>query len=418
MLRKSLAPGLIALFFVTAITFTLQAAAPEWPEFLGPSRNGISSDTGLIDQWPKDGLPVVWRVKGGVGMSGIAISQGKAITLLHRNGNQQLVALSAERGEPLWATPLAPEYENQMGDGPRATPTISGDRVYAFTGEGMLAACSLADGKLLWSLDVPGELKVEPAEYGMACSPLVVGENVVVAGGTKGTVVAVDAKSGKIAWKAGEDPAGYSSPALLQVGGEKQLVAFTGASAIGVSPQDGKLLWRHPYVTPFHCNTATPVAFDNQVFLSSGENHGSVMLELKRSGGRYEPSETWSSQGARSVLRSEWQTPIVLGDHIYGFDNVGSAGPVTHLACIHAPTGKRAWQQTRFGKGNMIAADGKLWISTFEGELMLAKATPEGFEELGRMEVTGRNRQAPALANGLLYLRDDAEIVCLDARKR
>jgi outer membrane protein assembly factor BamB len=305
-----------------------------------------------------------------------------------------------------------------MGNGPRATPTIAGDQAFTFTGEGILAAVNLADGKLQWSHNVVAELKGKPADYGMASSPLVVGDSVIViAGAPRATLSAYNTKSGKLAWTACEDPAGYSSPALLILGGVPQIVAYTGSSAIGVEPQSGSMLWRYPYETDFNCNIATPLTVDGKVFLSSGENHGCVLLGLSKSGDTFTTSEVWKSQGSQSVLRNEWQTSILLDGHLYGFDNVGSAGPVTHLTCVNAATGKRVWQKLRFGKGNLIAADGKLWISTMNGELVLVRATPKEFEELGRATVLGSTRQAPALAGGRLYLRDDAEIVCLDVRK-
>jgi outer membrane protein assembly factor BamB len=152
--------------------------------------------------------------------------------------------------------------------------------------------------------------------------------------------------------------------------------------------------------------------------ISSGENHGSVLLELVERGSTFEVKEAWSSQGARSVLRNEWQTSILLDGFLYGFDNVGSAGPVTHLTCVNASTGERMWQQPRFGKGNLIAAEGKLFLSTMNGELVVVRATPKAYEEVGRATVLGSTRQAPALAAGLLYLRDDQHIVCLDVRKQ
>ena len=394
------------------------AYAADWPQFLGPSRNGISAETGLIDKWPEGGPKEVWRVPGGVGMAGLAIQGGKLLTLVQREGQQWVVAHDAKTGKPLWQTPLGSEYENQMGNGPRATPTIAGDRAFVFSGEGILAAVALADGKLLWSHHVVKELKGEEADYGMASSPLVVGENVIViAGAEDATVAAYDTKSGKLAWTAGSDPAGYSSPTLLKIGNKEQIVAYTGASAIGLAPQSGDLLWRYPYETDFNCNIATPLAIDGKVFISSGENHGCTLLSLKPTGSKFDVEEAWTSQGAQSVLRNEWQTSILLDGHLYGFDNVGSAGPVTHLTCVNATTGKRVWQQPRFGKGNLIAADGKLLISTMKGELVLVRATPDKYDEIGRTTVIETTRQAPALANGLLYLRDDKEIVCLDVRK-
>ena len=261
------------------------------------------------------------------------------------------------------------------------------------------------------------ELNGEVAEYGMASSPLVIGSNVIVTAGAPGAaVVAYDIKTGKRAWKSGDDPAGYSSPALLNVGGRQQLVVYTGAAAIGLVPESGTPLWRYPYETNFNCNIVTPLAVGNRIFISSGENHGCVMLSLKPQGGKFAVEEAWSSQGSQSVLRNEWQTSILSDGYLYGFDNVGAAGPVTHLTCVNAETGKRVWQKLRFGKGNMIAADGKLFIATMNGELVVVRISSQEFQEIGRTQVIDATRQAPALANGMLFLRDNAEIVSLDIR--
>ena len=425
-IRRS-AERILILFAVLAAVFPQTAeraaaqgeASGEWPQLLGPQRNGLSTETGLLDRWPTDGPKEIWRVPGGVGMSGLAISRGRMLTLVQREEKQWLIALDAKSGESVWQTPLAPEYRNAMGNGPRATPTISGDQVFVFTGEGILSAHNLGDGKQRWSHNVVKELSGKEAEYGMACSPLVVGEQVIVtAGAPKGTLVAFEAKSGKQLWTAGSDPAGYSSPALLKVGGRSQIVVFTGNSALGVDPTTGAVLWRYPFKTNYECNIATPLEINGNIFLSSGENHGSVLLALKPDGDKFTLSEVWDSFGPKSVLRNEWQTSMLIDGFLYGLDNVGGAGPITHLTCIDAATGARKWQEARFGKGNLIAADGKLFITTMTGELVVARATSDRFDELGRATVLGSTRQAPALSNGRLFLRDDKDIVCLDVRKR
>ena len=410
-------PARIAAFLL-AVAGSSLATGADWPQFLGPHRNGISAEAGLIDSFPKDGPQEVWRVSGGVGMSGVAISRGRALTLVQKGGKQWCLALDSASGKTVWETPLAPEYENQMGNGPRATPTIAGDKVFVFTGEGILAALNLADGKQLRSHDVIQEHGGEPADYGMACSPIVVGKLVIVtAGAPKAAVVAYDITSGKEAWAVGDELTGYSSPALLEVGGKPQLVAYTGSAILGIQPEDGKQLWRYEYETEFGCNTATPIAVGDKVFCSSGENHGSVLVGLKASGTTFTAEPVWESHGTSSVLRAEWQTPILLDGYLYGFDNVGSAGPVTHLTCIEAATGKQMWQKPRFGKGNLIAADGKLFLSTMKGELIIARASPKAYEELGRATILGQTRQAPALSDGRVYLRDDKEIVCVEVGK-
>ena len=390
----------------------------DWPQFLGPQRNGISQETGLLDRWPAGGPKEVWRVSGGVGMSGLVISRGRLVTLVQKDGEQQLVSLNALTGKTVWEQPLAPEYQNGMGNGPRATPAISGDLIFSYTGEGILTAVNFASGKIVWTHNVVEELEGQVADYGMASSPLVIDNRVhVTIGAPNATVAAYDTTTGKLVWKSGEDPAGYSSPALLNVGGRSQLVVYSGASVLGLSPDSGALLWRYPYETNFDCNIVTPLAVKDQVFVSSGENHGSVLLSLKPKGNKFEVGEVWKSQGPKSVLRNEWQTSILQDGFLYGFDNVGAAGPVTHLTCVNAATGERAWQELRFGKGNLIAADGKLFMTTMNGELVVAKISSKGYEEIGRAEVLKQTRQAPALSNGQLYLRDNDEIICLDVRK-
>ena len=392
----------------------------DWPQFLGPNRDGVSAETGLLKTWPVGGPKEVWRVPGGVGMSGLAISDGTLYTMVQKNSKQFVIALAAQDGTSRWEMPVATAYQNSMGPGPRATPTVVGKSLYTFSGEGILTALRARDGSILWSHNLVKDQGGKPADYGMACSPLVVGKHVITTiGAPNSTLVAFDRESGKLAWKAGrDDAAGYSSPALLKIGGRQQVVAFTGAAALGIAPRTGDILWEYPYVTDYNCNIATPLAFGEQLFLSAAENHGSVMLSLTPSGKSFTVGEAWKSQGPRSVLRNEWQTSILLDGYLYGFDNVGSAGPVTHLTCIDAATGKRMWQKRRFGKGNMIAGDGKLFVSTMQGELVILRANPKAFEELGRAKVIETTRQAPALAGGLLYLRDGREVVCFDVREK
>jgi outer membrane protein assembly factor BamB len=401
----------------TSIGAAQENAALSWPQFLGPDRNGISQETGLSETWPDAGPPELWRVAGGVGLSGLAIADGRVITLVQKDGQQVALALQAETGQTLWSTAIGEAYENGMGDGPRATPTLAGEHAYVYTGDGILAALNINTGDIVWRQNVLQQSGAEIADYGMAGSPLVVGDAVVVTVGGKGTgVVAVDRQRGTVRWKAADGPAGYSSPALLEIAGAPQIVSFLGQQAVGVDAASGRLLWRYPYATDFDCNIATPLARGGQLFLSSGENHGCVLLAFDKSGDQLKPRTVWESQGARSVLRNEWQTSILLGDHLYGLDNVGSAGPVTHLTCVEFATGKRVWQQPRFGKANLIAADGKLFFSSMEGELVLVRATPEAYTELGRAKVMQAMRQAPALAGGRLYLRDNRHIACFDVR--
>ncbi len=392
--------------------------ADNWPQFLGAQRNGISSETGLLDNIPAGGPKVLWKVPGGVGMSAVSVVDQYAITTWNESGKQSVVALNPENGKTIWATPIGTGYENSMGNGPRATPAIVGDRVYAYGGAGELACLNLADGKVIWSANVPREVKGKTAEYGVSSSPLVVdGKVIVTCGGAGAAVVAFDAKSGTKVWSAIDGASGYSSVSLLKILNDKQLVSFTGAGASGLDVSTGKVRWEYPFKTAYDCNTASPINVGENVLISAGENHGSVMLKFAASSGGVNVTEEWESVNTKSVLRNEWQTSVLINGHLYGFDNVGSAGPITHLVCVNAATGMQVWRETRFGKGNLTAADGKLWITMMSGELILVKATPDKYVELGRAKLFGKTRQSLSISNGRGYIRDDQNVVCFDLRK-
>jgi outer membrane protein assembly factor BamB len=390
----------------------------EWPQFLGKQRNGVSSEKNLLDAFPAAGPTIRWRIPGGVGMSAIAVQDDTAVTTWNADGKQLLVALDAVTGKVKWKAELGEAYENSMGDGPRATPTIAEQNVYAYSGEGILIAVDLKSGQLRWSKNVMEELSTEPSEYGMSCSPLVVDDRVIVhAGGSEAAIAAFAVANGKLLWKCGSGHAGYSSPTIMDISGEPQVVTVTGTAVMGIDPENGKALWSYPFETDYGCNTASPVWVDGSVFISAGENHGSVLLDLTKNKDKYSVSERWKSLDAKSVMRNEWQTSILIGDYLYGFDNVGAAGPISHFSCIEAKTGKPVWQKNRFGKGNLAYADGKFWLTTIEGELVIARADPKGFEELGRVQLVGKNRQTLSIANGYGYLRDDSEVVCVQLTK-
>ncbi|MFT5466414.1 MAG: outer membrane protein assembly factor BamB [Verrucomicrobiales bacterium] len=407
-------------FTLSSILITLLSpclvSADDWPQFLGPNRNGISLETGLIDSFPESGPEVIWRKSLGVGMSSIAIADGLAYTVFQDSVGQYVVALDEISGEQKWQTKLGSSYSNSMGSGPRATPTIQGDKLYAFTGEGILCALNAKNGDLLWTVNTPDDVSAKPAEYGMASSPLVVGDAVVVqVGARNAAVVAYDRGDGTRLWAAGSGAAGYSSPVLMNLAGKEQIVAFVGAAALGIDPESGAELWKVNYVTDYNCNTACPVQLDDSsLLISAGEKHGSTVLKIKRSGQGFEAETGWSSLGGSSVLRAEWQTPALIGGYLFALDNIGSAGPVTNLVCVRAEDGNQMWAQPKFGKSNLTMADGKLFLSTMRGELVLVKASTEGFEEVSRAKVLQmQTRQAPVIANGKLYLRDDNEVVCL-----
>ena len=398
---------------------SLVVFADDWPQHLGLQRTGISQETGLVSQWPKAGLDIKWRSPGGAGMSGVAIQDSLVVTLVQKEGQQFVLALDRNSGSMKWETAVAPAFRNSMGNGPRAYPLCAAGKAFVFTGEGILAAVNLADGKLIWKVDTVGQLKGRVADYGMACSPLLVNDHVVVTTGhAQGSALAAyKVSDGSSAWvRPWGDAIGYSSPAVIDVAGQSQIVAYTGSNLRGVS-SSGKDLWLHPYVTPYDCNIVTPLKIGKDLFISSGENHGAALLAVEKTAAGFFVRKRWVSQGPTSVLRNEWQTSILVDGYLYGFDNVGGAGPITHLTCVEAATGKVAWQESRFGKGNAMAADGKLFVSMMSGELIVIKISPEKYIEIGRQKITRGTRQSPALSDGVLILRDDESIVAVDVKQ-
>ena len=392
--------------------------AEDWPQFLGKTRNGVSQEKNLVDSFPAAGPKIRWKVPGGVGMSAVVVQGDRAVTSWNSDGEQWLVALDAATGKLVWKAEMGPAYKNPMGDGPRATPTIDQQSIYAYSGEGILLAVDLSSGQTRWRKDVMDELSAKASEYGMSCSPLIVGDRLIVqTGATDAALAAFALADGKLLWKAGTGHAGYSSPVVMHIAGTSQVVSITGTAVMGIDPADGKILWSYPFETDYGCNTASPVSIDGGVFVSAGENHGSVLLDVQKDKEGYRVKERWKSLDAKSVMRNEWQTSILVGDYLYGFDNVGAAGPVSHFSCIEAKTGKAVWQKSRFGKGNLVYADGKFWLTTIEGELIIAKADSQGYQELSRASILEKNRQTVSIADGYGYLRDDSNIVCIELRK-
>jgi hypothetical protein len=360
------------------------------------------------------------------------------VTLAQDATDQFAICLNAKTGKRVWKTRLSRRYENGQGNGPRSTPTIVDGAVYVYTGDGIVARLDLVSGKVDWKVDAPKSLHGNIAEYGLSCSPLVADGKVVfgmdpltakqASSGTKqvyAPLVCLSTTDGKLVWRSKRldfrENSGYASPSLMSLSGKPHVAALTGQSFKLVELETGRIRLVHEFETDYACNTASPLVIDDDhVFISAGENHGAQLLKISSDGNDLKVAEVWSSLGKRSVMRNEWQTSIRDGDYLYGFDNQGGAGPITNFCCLKWKTGEVAWKVPRFGKANMIMADGKLWMSNIDGEMIVADVNPKRYNELGRTEIVairkyGVSRQTPVLANGRLYFRGD-KIVCVDVR--
>lgn len=383
------------------------ALAADWPQFRGPNRDGISRETGLLKNWPAGGPKVLWKAPMGEGYSHLTVSKGRLYTLLGEGNNDVAVAYDAATGKQLWKVPLGRKFINDQGNGPRSTPTVDGDMVYALSAEGRLAALNAANGKKVWEHDLRAQFGAEPPQWGISTSPLVEGNLLLVdVGGSGGkSLVAFDKKTGKTVWTSQNEQAGYSAPIAITVGGVRQVVFFTGRALLSVSPKDGKLLWRVPWRTDYDVNAATPIfVAPDKLYISSGYGTGATLFQIKVAGGKVGVDEVWQSRR----MKNQFSSSVLHNGHIYGFDD-------SVLKCISAATGEEKWKESGFGHGSLILADGHLVILSERGKLLLVEANPAGYREKGSSQIlSGRCWTAPTLANGKLYLRNQEELLALN----
>ena len=378
-----------------------------WPQWLGPYRNGISPQTGLFGDAPS--FKESWRVHAGPGFSGLSVVGDRIYTMYVHSQVEYAVCLDARSGEMLWRTRTDRNLpERQGGDGPRATPTVDGKMVYVFSAHGTLYALDSQFGTEKWSHDLVRGFSSKRPTWGFCTSPLVAGDLVLIEAGSKRgrSLMAFDKTSGEVAWTAGNDEMGYSSPIIATIGRTRQAVFFTGDGLVAVEPQHGRVLWKHLWLTSHHVNAATPVFIPpNRFFISSSYDMGGAVVEVTATDEGYEVAEVWRNK----EMKNHFATSIYYQGHLYGFD--GSI-----LKCLDAETGGEKWKTRGYGKGTLIVADGHLILLGEQGNLGLAEATPEGFVEKANAQVFRHSKcwTVPSLAEGRIYLRDDKEIVRID----
>ncbi len=395
---------------LTGVCFTLSLAAADWPNWMGPSRNGTSPETGLLTTWPKEGPKILWQVAGGDGYSSVAVAQGRAITLVQHDGAEFVLALDAAKGTKLWETKVAGKYMNMYGDGPRSTPSIDGKFVYVQSPTGPLTCLDVEKGGVVWSVHLLNEFKAKNISWGLSASPLVDGDLVYAIPGAKGAgVAAFDKRTGKLAWKTGDDHAAYASPIAVQAGGQKQIIFFTASGLLAVTPDTGKELWRVPWNTEFDCNICTPLLVGaDRLFVTSGEEVGCALFKLSATA----PDVAWESKGKNSVMLNYWANAVVRDGYLYGLS--GEFSKKIHFNCVDLKNGQLKWSRKDFGKGSLTLADGHLFITTKKGELILVRPNPAQYEEKARVALLSENRTAATIAEKRLYLRDRKNIYCLD----
>jgi outer membrane protein assembly factor BamB len=389
-----------------------QAASAEWFQWRGPNRDGHSDETGLLKDWPPNGPPQVWRATGaGNGFASFSASGGKLFTLGARGNVEYVIAFDAASGKRLWETPNGQRFRNEMGDGPRSTPTIDGNRLFAFGGTGELSCLDTATGTKVWSVNVVQQFGGTTPYWGYSESPLVIGDRIVLnAGGRKASIVAVNKADGKTLWQNHNDAAGYSSPMLLRTGSLQQVVFFTGQRALAVDPRDGRLLWSYDRASNNTANIATPIIRGNRVFFSSDYGTGAALLDVKAAGNVASAQEVYFTR----EMRNHHASSVVVGDHIYGFSS-------SILTALKFDTGDLAWRNRSVGKGSLIYADERLYLYSEQGVVGLAEASPAAYREHGRFSIqqTGPPTWShPIISNGRLIIRDQDNVYAYDVRAK
>jgi hypothetical protein len=415
--------------------FAWLAASPwtlgdDWPQWRGPSRDGVWREEGLVDKFADKELKVRWRQPIGSGYSGPTVAGGRVYVtdrVVEPKQLERVHCFDWKSGEPQWSHSYDCAYRDVgYTAGPRASVTIDDGRAYSLGSMGNFFCFDAATGKVQWSKDLNTEYKIRMPIWGIAASPLVEGDLVIVQiGGEGACLVAFDKRTGAEAWRALDDQASYSAPIMIEHAGRRVLVCWTGDSVVGMDVKSGKVHWQHPFKpAKMVINIATPVLENNRLFFTSFYD-GSLMLAVSPDNLEVEP--LWRRMGRDEQhtdgLHSIISTPYLEGDHVYGVDSYGE------FRCLDAKTGERVWEslqptpKSRWSTIHMVKNRGRMWMFNERGELIIAKLSPQGYEEISRAKLIAPTKvqlaqrggvcwSHPAFAHKHVFARNDEELVC------
>jgi outer membrane protein assembly factor BamB len=408
------APIAAAGIIASVLALNAQSPSVDWPQWRGPDRNGLSRETGLLAQWPRTGPPVAWTAAMLGGGYGSLAVQGDRVYLQGMRNRQSVVSsLNRADGKVLWVRNLGAAGEDSRGSGPRSTPTVDGDRVYALTENGDLACLRAADGTVVWQKNILKEFGGRNISWLISESPLVDGNMVIVTPGGRGAgMAALDKMTGKTIWVSKElsDDAGYASPIVADVGGVRTIMTFTSDAGVGVRASDGKLMWRNSSAANGTANIATPVYSDGRVFFTSSYGTGAALIGLKASGNEVRAQEIYFTRD----MKNHHGGVVLVNGHIYGFND-------SILTCLEFATGRMVWRDRSVGKGAITYADGHLYILSENNVVGLVEATPAGYREKGRFSIADQGLPSwahPVVSGGRLYIRNQGTLTSYDVRAR
>jgi outer membrane protein assembly factor BamB len=395
------------------------ARAGDWPQWLGPKRDGSTAEK--VAPWKEKEAPrVLWRQAVGQGYSSPVVAGGRVFfhAAVPDRDEEEVVALDAATGKQLWSDRYPrPRFRSVLGHGPRATPTVAGKRLYTIGINGLLSSYDVDKGKRLWQVDLYKELQADLPPFAVCCSPLVVGNRVIVSVGGKGRcVVALHTDTGEVQWQALDDAASTSSPVLF-AGGDRprgaapDVVFMTPLRLVGLDPLDGTLRWEHPMVFQPRGTSPTPIAVGDKM-VASTQSHGAVAVRVGKKDDKVAAEQAWQNQ----EMKSYFSSGVAAGDLLLLVSNAVEPLPAASITCLEAGTGKELWKKEKVGyfhAGLLRTGDGKLLVLNDAGILTLLDVDAKGARELARAKVCGGTLVVPALADGRLYARDDKEVICL-----
>jgi outer membrane protein assembly factor BamB len=376
----------------------------------------VYAETALLAAWPADGLKPLWKQPVGGGYASFVVAGGVAFTIEQRRGNEVVAAYDLRSGRELWTHAWAALFSESMGgDGPRATPVCHQGKLYALGATGEFRCLDAATGKVIWSKNILSDNGASNIVWGMANSPLIVDDMVIVTPGGSGnrSVVAYHKQTGQRVWGALNDQAAYTSPMLAQLLGERQLIVVTAKRMVGLRVETGELLWDFPWNTMYDINSAQPIVVDGEhVFISAGYDHGAALVKIAKGERGYTATRVWENRN----LKNRFNSSVLHDGHIYGFDE-------SIFACIDARTGERKWKAGRYGYGQALLVTGhgpaRIIVITESGDLVLIDPSPSELKEIARFSaIEGKTWNHPALAEGILLVRNTREMAAFDLRAR
>ena len=405
----------LVIAFLVSLSLSAATSLADWPQWRGPNRDGHSTDTGLLKQWPEGGPKLAWKAGGmGSGYTSVSVVGDRVYCMGDKEDANYLMALSGADGKVLWKAKVGKAGAPGWGGfaGPRCTPTVDGDLVFAVGQYGEVLCADAAGGKEIWRKDYGKDFGGALPEWGYCGMPLVDGDKVVlVPGGKEGDLVAVNKKTGELVWRSKEltDSIHYSSPILVEIGGVPQIVQLTDASVAGIRAADGELLWRaarkgYTAVVP------TPIYHDGCVYVSSGYNAGCNLFKITMEDNKFSAEQVY----ANKIMTNHHGGVVLVGEHLYGFSE--GKGWV----CQDFQTGKSVWKEQGIGKGSLSWADGLLYLRAEgdKGTVAIIEASPDGYKEVGRFDPPDRSEKNswphPVISGGRLFLRDQDILQCYD----